>query len=570
MGPGCNLFLTVMLAAGPIPQQTPAPAKAVTAPRTWVAPPPSGPQSPVPAVAASAPHAPAQPRLGPFRTARLAPADATVFLHVERAGRLRRDLAPRPIARSIDSIVGGGAFGRSWIALAQSLKLDEGALFDVCFGREFTYIGRGDGSWAVVTEFGSDGEERVREMLRALQVRVREPRFSLAVSELPEQDVLIASDGGQVVIGPTKQPQAFYAVLQRWGGAPDGDQKIPVLATDAQFLQRLGELKCDALRADVAAFVRHERPLGGCSMIVADVRGDDVEIKHAARFDNPLLAAPVTKLKCDFSPLGLVSKSALVAIMQPRDVGDGPMETFLSASLGVGLISPDMRSNLADRRMLIMGEADARQLPEARDILTTTFVACLEAKDGTQAGPQLDAQMSRLTKRLNDLGQGAFLIRMPDTAALRTSEARQADLGGAGQWFTGGFPVMKAVSLNWTVAQGPEGAAWYLVGSNPQALQEAVAALGQPCERDERMVGQFDSCGLANGQRLGRHLQSWSDEAAEFTDPQHVEQVRQTLRTFANLAAGIQDCRWQMARPTANTMRLEVQMKLAPAVTAEN
>ena len=46
------------------------------------------------------------------------------------------------------------------------------------------------------------------------------------------------------------------------------------------------------------------------------------------------------------------------------------------------------------------------------------------------------------------------------------------------------------------------------------------------------------------------------------------KKVRESLTAFADLAMGIKSCRWQMARPDANTMRLEAQVKLAPAETS--
>lgn len=510
----------------------------------------------------------------PFAAARIAPGDVRVFVHVEQAGRLRRDLATRPIARTFTSLAGGNAAAQSWSALARSLKMDEATLFDHCFGREITFIARDAGEWALVTDLGP---ERARDLMRTLAVRVREPRFGLAVSELPEQALLLASDGGQVVIGPSGQPQLFLDVLERWsaGERPAAERAPATLAGNDDFTARLREIQCEATRADIAAFIRHDRPLGGCSMFVADVRGEDVAIKHAARFDNPPFNSPVTNLACDFSPLNLLADHALVAVMQPRDVGDGPVENYLSAGLGVGLLSAEMRRNLADRRLLVMGEADARQLPQPRNILTTTFVAALEVKDVQVAAGQLDQQMSNVTQRINELGQGAFLIQMPDCGALRAHDPRQADLGAAGEWFAGGFPVMKTVSLNWAIAEGPpredgSGAtAWFVVGSHPQALQETIASLRKPCPRDERLVGKYDSCGTANGRRLGRQVQSWSDEAPEFTDPKHVDRVRSTLQALADLASGLSDCHWQMARPTANSLRLDVQLKLAPAETVK-
>jgi hypothetical protein len=106
------------------------------------------------------------------------------------------------------------------------------------------------------------------------------------------------------------------------------------------------------------------------------------------------------------------------------------------------------------------------------------------------------------------------------------------------------------------------------VGSNPQALRETIDTLRKPCPRNDHMLGRFDSCGSVNGRRLSRHVESWSEEAQEFAQPDKVAEVRSTLRTFADLALGLQDCRWQMARPTPNSMRLDVQVRLAPAETA--
>jgi len=69
-------------------------------------------------------------------------------------------------------------------------------------------------------------------------------------------------------------------------------------------------------------------------------------------------------------------------------------------------------------------------------------------------------------------------------------------------------------------------------------LQETIDALSQPVERDDRMVGQFDSCGVANGLRLGRHMQSWSDEAPEFADAENVAKVRSTLHCCGRCKLG--------------------------------
>jgi hypothetical protein len=518
--------------------------------------------------------------------ARALPPDVTLFVHVEDAVEIRRELANRPIERWVRSLAQSGAVAKAWNGLAHGTDMDDAELFDFCFGKGFTFASRPGSSpgpggrdvqWVVITKLG---EESTHTLLRKLRTRVREPQFGLAISELPEQQMLLASDGGQVVIGSSRQPELFFDVLQRMAQAEHGDNApLATLATDADLKQHAPQLFAGMHGARAAMFIRHERPMGGCSLVVADVRGDQVRLRHAGRFDHAPFASPMTKLTCDFSPVALFEDKALVAIVQPRDVGDGPVEAFLSAELGAGLISDEMRKNLADRRLLVVGEHDARQLPEPADILTTTFVAALELKDPSIAIGQLDEQMVRLTQRINQRAKGSLLIEPPNVRAMRPCEPREVDLGNAGKWFTGGFPVMKSVSLNWAVAQSPDGGgggagagagtAWFVVGSHPQALQETVEALQKDAPQDRRLRGRFDSCGMANGLRLGTHVQSWSDEAQMFTRPENLDEVRGSLKALANLASGMQICRWQLARPTENTMRLDVQVTLTAAETAE-
>jgi hypothetical protein len=505
--------------------------------------------------------------------ARRLPADVTAFAYVEDAVKIRRELAARPIHQWIDSLARNGAASKAWSELARGADLSEERLFDLCFGRGFTFAARSrpDGQPAEWVVIASMGEQVMRDLLRRLEARVREPRFGLAVSHLPEQRMLLASDGELVVIGPELQPDLFNDVLQRVGDGAVGldGEGLATLASDVDLRQRAPELLVGMDGARAALFLRHDRPLGGCSLLVADVRGDKVRLRHAGRFDNPIFTSPITRLTCDFSPVAEFEDKALIAVMQPQDVGSGPVETYLSASLGEGLVSPEMRKNLADRRMLIVGEHDARQLPEPSDMLTTTFVA-LELKDPCIAVGQLDDQMLRLTRKISALSDGAMVLEPPNVRAMRRCEPRQVNLGECGKWFTGGFPVMKTVSLNWAVAEGPHGA-WFVVGSNPVALHDAVNTLGKDQARSAKaMRGRYDSCGVANGPRVGRHIENLSEQAPTFTEPANVEKVRDGLTMLSQLAVGMQDCRWKMSRPTANTMRLEVDLTLTPAETAND
>jgi hypothetical protein len=190
-------------------------------------------------------------------------------------------------------------------------------------------------------------------------------------------------------------------------------------------------------------------------------------------------------------------------------------------------------------------------------------VSCLELKNRDGAIEQLDRQMIRLAKRVKELGKGTFLVQMPYTRGMRPDEPREVDLSPATEWISGGFPIMKNVSLNWTVADGPAGS-WFVIASERRSLDDVAGALKKECPSDHRLVGQFDSCGLGNGVRIARHLRSWCDHADQFAGPANAETFRSSVRMISDLAAGIKSCRWQLARPMPNDMKLDIEIQLAP------
>ncbi len=501
----------------------------------------------------------------PFASAENLPADVAIYIHVRGASDIRRELFDRPIARWIDSIVSAGQIHKAWSSLATAARMDEGPLFDACFGRDVTLTVRQPNQWAVITEMD---EHASLALLQKLKVRVREPHSGMSLAELPEQEILLARDGTRLVIGPSKQSSLFYEILPRLMEAHSNTKSLfrdPAM----QDTQALGGGR-------IAAFIRHQQPLGGISKAVGDLDGDQLTIHHAARFENAPFSHDITRLTCDFSPAFMFEDRSLLALIQPTDGGDGPLETFFAASLGQNLLSQPMRANLGDRRLIVVSETEGRRLEKPVDLLNTTVVFCIQAKDAETAADQLDSQMLKITNRIDDLGKGSFLVPTPNILHRAPGEPREVDLSAASQWFTGGFPIMRNLSLSWSVAEGPQGA-WFVIGSQRQSLDEVVEVLkGQSAANSSfaagkaptPMFGKFENCGTGNGVRIGRHLRSWSDEAAQFVGPARQEEFRSTIRMMSDLAAGMQTCRWQLARPSTNEMRLEVQIKLAPPESA--
>jgi hypothetical protein len=237
------------------------------------------------------------------------------------------------------------------------------------------------------------------------------------------------------------------------------------------------------------------------------------------------------------------------------------------------LLPDNVRARLGERRIITVGEAEGRLLEQPLDVLSTTAALCFEVDDAEQARAPVDALMRGVARRIQDVGEGAFLIRIDD-APLAANAPRQIDLSPATTWLTGGFPIMKNVRLAWDLTSGPSGT-WCVIASHPGHLQEVVAALAaQP--RGLPQVGRFDSVGSADGVRIARHLQSWS-ECPQFMAPpgegelrpQDQVEVRAALQLVSQFCEGVERCRWRMSRPTPQEGRLTVRLKLSDTPSAE-
>src|SRR5205085_730471 len=167
----------------------------------------------------------------------------------------------------------------------------------------------------------------------------------------------------------------------------------------------------DLGRGRIGVYLRHPGSMGGgWSMAVADVRDDQLTIRHSGHFDAVPFSHDVTQLTCDFSPVKCFESRALIASIQPTDIGDGPMEAFVSATLHEGLISPAMRHNMGARRMLVVGEEDGWQFDRPIDMVTATCVSCIEHKEKVDAAAQLRQEMVSLAWTFNRLVQAGCLV----------------------------------------------------------------------------------------------------------------------------------------------------------------
>ncbi len=501
----------------------------------------------------------------PFDAAALAPPGVTLYLHIEGGADLRARLADRPIARWARSVLAGGEVGRAWGELTAATRLDAAGLFDACLGRRATLLIRQREQaveWAVVTEIDPD---QITQILVRLKPRVLGPRHQTAMLELPEQELVLARRGRLLIVGPQGRSELFEEVIDRLH-----QPQQPSLAADPSIVEA-----CGLGPGRVGLFVRHELPMGGWSAAVADWQAGRIDVRHIARFENPPFTGRPPEAEWDRSVLDVFEEQVVVAFAEPTETGAGLLEAFLQASLGQAAIGEALRAQLGPRRITAVGDRDGRLHDPPFDLLYPTVARLYEIK-GPAAGAervaeQMDGQMVEVVLALNRLGQAKervnFHLDVPDLALFAPGRPRSVDLAPAARWLLGDWPVASTVSLNWTVVTAPQ-ESWLIVATEPQLLTEMARTITQRPAAAPKL-GRWANCGTLTGRRLAWQLRSLSEQAAVFAPPPDVDVFREVVLTLSELADGVERCRWQLGRPSVDSMRLDAEVILSPPVSSE-
>ncbi|MDY7110646.1 MAG: hypothetical protein SYC29_18595 [Planctomycetota bacterium] len=506
----------------------------------------------------------------PFDAARRVPADLTLYLHAEDAANIRTELANRPIGDLFHRLLRTGEASDAWHGLARAAGLTDEALFDAWLGRRFTFLTRPAGEeadWALICEVD---RRQAREVLRRLNPRRLAPRHQLPVSELPEHELLIASEGSTYLIGPTRPGRLFDELVGSLAGV---SPPATPLAHDPAMT------KASSLGAgELGLFLRHELPLGGYSLFVLDLDGRRVLLHHAGHYENPPFQRPVTELAWDPAPLEAFRDKALLAVVEPTDIGGGPVEVFIEAALDTPLLSPSMRRNLDKRRMFVVGEIEGRQEEHKTDLLLPTLSVAIEIRDPKRAEVELDEHVLHCAEAMNrqarralkpspdaasEGGQEAPQIDIPSIHTFQPGETRQIDLAPLMERYGPDQPLLQSVTLDWSVTSGPFGN-YCVVATHPEQLRQTIEALQSPCDGPTRRE-KMTSAGFLDGRRMARQLQSFGEQAELLAeaDPRAVTSFRETMQLLSELAAGIERCCWELRRPSEKEVRIEARIILA-------
>lgn len=513
---------------------------------------------------AAPPAAPDGVTAEPFVMARIAPADVSLMVHVEGAENFRRELADRPLNHWFEALSETSQAAAVWRDLAERVKIEPDRLFDLCFGRRVTLMVRSSDEWALITEIP---QRRADHLLGSLNAIVHGPRFGMAMLELPEHDLFIARSQrdsalgeGTLVIGPKARLSLFEQVLQH----------IENPAAESLASSEAIQVGTGLGAGHIGVYTTHNEPMGGWSVAVATLNREQVTLRHRARFDAPPFERGLTKMKVDASVLAGFEDQALLAVIEPTDVGGGQFENYVRISVGKPMLSGPIHRNLCERRIFVVGEIEGRQEAEPVDIQATTMAVCLELKNPAVGESQFDRHMLVMARRLDELGRGAFEIKVPCASTFQPGQPRTIDISPATRWIAGSLPIAQPITLNWTVIAkaDEEGGGWAVLATHPQHLKDSVRALRRPPSDDRR---QAQNLGFASGPRIGQHLRSWSDRADLFTNadnPNQRDEFRNSLLLMSKLASGIEIARWRLNRPSENEMCLEITFQLAAPESA--
>ncbi len=489
----------------------------------------------------------------PFRTATLAPPDVRLFVHVDGATGLYGPLRDRPIAGWVRAWMARGELPGAWQRLSDAAGLTGRDLFETCLGRQFTLMSRSSAEWVLLTEIEP---RRSAALLGRLAPVVRAPRDNVGVFHLAKQGLLLARAHRLVLIAPDDQPGLFDAVLGNLAGV--GPRSLALHEGIAQD-RELGS-------ARVGVFMRHEPPLGGWSVAVADLDDDRVRVRHRSQFEDAPFRSRATALSWSPAPLRCLEGTGLFSYIEPTDTAGGPLDAFAATLLGEPLIASALGANLGPRRITAVSDLEGRLEDPPFDLLLPTVVRACEVNDAELAWSQLDAHMIRLVAALNRLGQGSFTVEVPDPDGFEPGGTRTVSLGPMARWLLGDVPGIDGVMLSWTVVRSAA-TQWCVVASHPEHLEtvaDALRASRDPPEQPQR----WTNCGVGDGKRLAQHLGSWFRHAGVLAAPEDVAAMRETLVLLRELAQGVEQCRWRLARPSVNGVSTEAEIILSPPDSA--
>lgn len=496
-----------------------------------------------------------------FSRAEMAPDDVWLYVHVEDMQTLRKSLENLPIAGWAGNFLAGGQFIKTWGYMAGLAGVNNAGLIDMIVGDQLTLLVRGSGKelqWLLMTPVD---DQRAATIYKKLRVKVRTTRAGVSMSFVPDHQLLIArTPDGLMLICHLSEQKLLYDVLNR--SDPDHELRtlsgLPALKSARQLSQ-----------GQAGVYINHDEPLGGWSVATFRFNERHLHIQHRARFARDAFVRPITEMEIDPSIIENFRDGMMVATIEPTDIGKSPVELFIEQNIlsGLSLLGPEIQENIGDYRILCLGDVEGRMQHHKADMRLPTASMCVKVKDGDIAERQIDQHFFSLSRHLNTLGQGAFLIEVPNRRTFIPGDPRQIDLDSLTDLLGQGMPFLSNVDLCYQVADTPNGS-FLIVASHPEALQETLKALMKKCSAT-LPTRRWASVGVANGVRIGQNIESLGEQAIALAEPGKARELRSALKLMSTFAFGIEDMMWKLTRSCKNEMQIEVDIEFTAPLSAE-
>jgi hypothetical protein len=507
----------------------------------------------------------AQASTSPFAAAETLPSDVTSFVHVARPSELRNTSSGILLQQFGRFTMFGDEFDAVWTQLAARAGVSNEELFDICFGESFTMAMRDsageDREWVVI---GRANRDRLDEVLKRLRPEAHLPRFGFAMMHLPESAIIVARDGDCIVAAPRQRSNLLNDTLRRMNRGGDA-----VLAHDAVMTTFADQGEGGRL----AAWIRTQAPNRGAIGVVASLDKQTLTAHVRGAFENAPFTRTRTERSWDASMVGRFEQDALFIMMEPTDVGGGPIPGILHAMLGQSWPGLSQSGPVGDARMFIVSDTEGRLRDVPVDLRLPTLTMVVPTTGNARRSEHLlDREMMRITnalmKRARRAGHAEHAEHANEDARVlfdetfRPNEARHVSLDLLTAPLAHSMPLFADLSMNWqSIAMGNGRNAW-VMASHPLALESTCNSLSAPDRWAEPVIGGWQNVGALNGVRLSHHLRSYAERPDLLAEGEDAEAFREVLGLCADVTACIDLGRWRLMRPEDTTFVMDVELNL--------
>lgn len=455
--------------------------------------------------------------------------DARWVVTIRDAGSMMGTRAGSAAKSLVATLAGAGPRARTAAALLGRSAGTPAEGFAVLARHEIRIAVRGDGRWVAFARLDEDEQRRILASLKPTvegDGSLLDGPTGLALRSRPEW-LLIASD-------PETLPQELPA---GWASPPPGDPDAP-----------------EAVVARIEMLARREC---GSELVraVGECEGDRLSMRFRFRAcDRDPIPGPVpgfdgSPIAIDPAAIDRLGEGTILCEIASRRADLPAEDGLVLASLPEMRLPATFRQNLGRRRIVIVGEVDGRNLPGGPAMRCPAVAVASEVEDPEQARGDQDSLMrsaiSGLRRILDADPESTGLMPEPTRADLET---RSVPLGMPIERLAGAKPWFAAMELSWGVVDGPE-SDWQVYATHPAWLGRVGGSLRtlatcpeEPAEESELAV----SMGRFDGERLARHLESWSAGRDRF--PTMSDRLWEELAECARIARHVPRLDWKASR----------------------